>query len=581
MKNGKEILKLPIIWLTVFVFVFGLFQTINNDELNSVVRSDGRGYYAYLPAFFIHHDGSFNQVIDTERKYNKGEQIYLYKDKNGKVYNKYFPGLAVLQSPFFITASAISYVIGQPVDGYNPVFMVLFLLGAFSYFILGVAFFTKVLQRLFPENVSVMALNLIVFVFASPLFYYAIYSPGFTHLYSFALFGAFAMLILKVKDSGSTRNYLMLGLTLGLIFLVRPTNILVVFILPFLLGDMESLKKFTGQLLSQGGVRFIAALGSFMVVASLLFITWKWQTGNWIVWSYNGEGFNFLRPKIVEVLFSYRIGLLLHSPVLILSVIGLLMLLRKDRYRGITFVLYAILNIWVIAAWWCWDYESVFGNRPFTEHMVFLLIPALYLFQMKWKLMFSILTFFGLLGIFRMYQTVTGITPVARYSSSSYWQSLKSFSQDDIGRWNFTESCKPFGEVQSHVQLLNLTEPVIFDARKEFGLSETIKMVKPRTNERYYFTVKLKKRHDLSRFDGVYLVIDATSNDSEERLYRAIDLYNDREEGKGVWSDELIFQGIIHDNEQQFDQVKFYIWNQGGSTFELKDVQYEIEVYKG
>ena len=32
-----------------------------------IVESDGRGYYAYLPAIFIHHDLSFQKTYQVEK----------------------------------------------------------------------------------------------------------------------------------------------------------------------------------------------------------------------------------------------------------------------------------------------------------------------------------------------------------------------------------------------------------------------------------------------------------------------------------------------------------------------------------
>ena len=581
MKILLTLLKSPLAWLALIVVLASLYQSVFSNDLQSVVRSDGRGYYAYLPALLIHQDGSFSQVVETERHYNKEDQIYLYKDVYGETYNKYFPGMAVLQVPFFVTASVVSWVCGEPIDGYNDIFMLLFLVGSIFYFILGLILFSKVLGLLFPDVQQTPLRSLSLMVFASPLFYYAVCCPSLTHLYSFALLSGFLLLLLRIKLAPTIANYALLGALLGLILLVRPTNILIVFILPFLMGDYNSLKFFIKHLVKERGKRFFISMIVFLAVSKLLLLSWKWQTSSWIVWSYSGEGFNFFSPKFFETLVSYRIGLFLHTPILILSVVGLMLIWSKEKYKVISFLVYTLITTWVISAWWCWDYESVFGNRPFTEHLAILFIPTIYLVEKYRRITWSLMLFFTLLGVFRMYQTVAEITPVARYSSTSYWTSLFSFGEKEIGRWNFTKSCKPFGEEVKHTCVLAQDSSILFTSKNEFGLSQTTLMPKPRTNERYYYTVTLKKRHELSCFDDVYLVIDATCRDSKERSYRAVKLYNDRNEGDGEWSNELTFNGIIHDNNQLFDQVKVYIWNKSRSEFQLKEVTYEIGIYKG
>jgi hypothetical protein len=105
---------------------------------------------------------------------------------------------------------------------------------------------------------------------------------------------------------------------------------------------------------------------------------WKWQSGEWIKWSYNGEGFNFLRPQLIAGFFSFRIGLFLHVPIMLLAILGGIILFRKQPFQALIWVLYFVLNSWLIFSWWCWDYESSFGPRAFTEHLFFLLIPVVH-----------------------------------------------------------------------------------------------------------------------------------------------------------------------------------------------------------
>ncbi|MCH2230637.1 MAG: hypothetical protein MK105_09855 [Crocinitomicaceae bacterium] len=578
MERLNRLLKTLLTWFALFAVVLSLYQSVYKNDISSIVRSDGRGYYAYLPALLIQNDSSFESVVETEKSYGKGAQIYLYKEINGNSYNKYFPGLAVLQSPFFTLACGVSWLSGENVDGYNDIFMCFFLLGSLFYLLIGLISFSKVLEIRFPNSTLSKNAILVTIIVASPVLYYAIHSPCFTHVYSFALFGVFSLLVLKIQIRSSTTLWFLLAITLGFIFLVRPTNILVVLAIPLLLRDFESLKVFFFNLFSRKGKLLVITLGTFISILSLLFISWYWQTGKWIVWSYNGEGFNFLKPKLWDALFSYRIGLYTHTPILLMSLLGLFMF-RSRFYELGVYLIYVLLNVWVISSWWCWDYESAFGSRPFTEHIILLFIPAFYFIDKYRRTSYILLSLFTLLGLFRMYQTLSGITPVARYTSSSYWSSLSSFGIDEIGRFNFTKSCEPYGQVIKEEVLL-VQEEESFDSSKEYGLSATVNMTKPRTNERYYFSVKLDKKHALERFENVYLIIDATSNDSDERSYSAMNLYNDRNEGYKYWSEKIVFEGIIHDNLQVFDQVKFYIWNQGKIEFSLKNINYKLSVYK-
>lgn len=46
--------KNPIFWLLFFLVGYSSYINLKSDELLSVITSDGRRYYAYLPAIFIH-----------------------------------------------------------------------------------------------------------------------------------------------------------------------------------------------------------------------------------------------------------------------------------------------------------------------------------------------------------------------------------------------------------------------------------------------------------------------------------------------------------------------------------------------
>lgn len=86
----------------MLLFIGGMYRVSTENGLNEVIRSDGRGYYAYLPALFIYQDNQFDSSTAKEKAYypDASDQLYLFKDRQGKSYNKYFPGVALLQLPF-------------------------------------------------------------------------------------------------------------------------------------------------------------------------------------------------------------------------------------------------------------------------------------------------------------------------------------------------------------------------------------------------------------------------------------------------------------------------------------------------
>jgi hypothetical protein len=75
------------------------------------IRSDGVGYYLYLPAYFIYHDLSLQSIAEEHfgGLIPEWTGAYLWKDSQSYVI-KYPIGEAVLMMPFFIFACLTAFV---------------------------------------------------------------------------------------------------------------------------------------------------------------------------------------------------------------------------------------------------------------------------------------------------------------------------------------------------------------------------------------------------------------------------------------------------------------------------------------
>jgi len=575
-RDLTKLLKNPLILFGIIMISYSFYSTFSS-ELNYVIRSDGRGYYAYLPALIIFNDSSFQSATQAENEYHGKElnPLHLIKSQDGGIHNKYFPGVAVLQSPFFLLATAVSWLAGQPVDGYSDIYSGFFYFGSLVYALLGLWLFSKVLFRLFPDYRDQIRWLVPLLYMATPLFHYSVHTPSFGHLYSFFLFSWFSLTVLQLKEHFTHIRLLRLGAIFGLIILIRPTNALILLSLPLLLGSFDQLKHFLTRLWSKS---ILHGIVGFFAIFSLLLLIWKWESGDWIVWSYSGEGFTFWRPHLISNLFSYRIGIFVHTPVLILMVIACLFLVKKAPFQTTFWFVYFLLNAWVISSWWCWDYESPFGNRPFTEHFIFLCIPLVPFLSKKRVFALSSLILFASIGILRLWSFSSGYMTNQRFTSSNYFSSLMVWKSENFDRWNYTLSCKPFGEcVESAVLLKKGNDVLHFD--DEFILTVSTNLPKPRTNERYYYEVSLNKQVIETPISDIFLVVDAFEEKTGKRFYASTELFNDRYEGEKDWT-SLTFQGTIHDNFQEYDFVKIYIYNPKHRKLALKNVKMTLGKYK-
>lgn len=577
----KSQLKNPFFWFLVLFVCYGVYKNASiNGYQNKTIISDGRGYYAYLPAIFLYNDPTFSKSLEAEKKQINSEnfsQYYLFKNKEGKYYDKYFPGVAVMQLPFFLGATVVTYLVDHPITGYSNTYSNFFYLGHLLYSIIGFILFVICLQRIFSAFRN-LRWKAILFILATPLFYYCVEIP-LSHSYSFMLFGLFTYLILQLKEKFSVLRFFFLGLTLGLIFITRPTNAMVVLTIPLVLGDSKSFALFFKALFSEKWKFLISGLVGFFGVVLILFALIKWQTGHWLFWPYSGEGFNWLEPKMWQSLFSFRAGLFLQSPIMIIAIIGFPLMYFTDKFKAFWWLIYFVVTAYIISSWWCWDYASLFGSRPYTEHFFFLLIPILYLFDKFPRLTLVAVLPILSLAMLRYVQVTSENFSDQRFTSKNYFQSLRFWDVKNNNRWCFTESCVPFGKLESNEVIADFPakkniakdEMYIHTVEKNIGFDHL--------DKRVFVTVSMDKNVEEVPFNDVYIVIDATSSKSDKRGYLTQPLYNDQFEAHHEWK-SIVLSEFVQDNFAELDQLKIYLWNKSGREFSIKNYKVVVQQYQ-
>lgn len=577
-----KIIKSPLHWFVWILLLSSLLKLNQNQDYQQFIRSDGRGYYAYLPATFLYNDPSFQKSVKAELKNApwKGDPLYLYPTDEGHVYNKYFPGIAILQTPFFGLACLTAWISRQPIDGYSDIFHFWYYFGSTLYAFLAIFLFRRCMREMFPNHVQAIDWWIPYIYLSTTLLFYSFETPSFTHHYSFFLFSLACVIGIKLKRRFSIQQMFFLGLVLGLIFLVRPTNILFLLFLPFLFESKTTFVSFFRKIFENYLRGFILFTLGFLLITSLLFLLWKWESGSWILWSYSGEGFTFSSPKIWQNLFSWRIGLLIHTPLFFLFFVALIYLWKRNSFHFFTILFYFGTVLYVISSWWCWDYESPFGNRPLTEHAAFLLIPVFaWLTFIKKRYAIALMVTFSFIGIIRFYQIKSGALGDQRFiSGKAYFSSLAFWNEKNYARYNFGRSCVPLGKLEEEKLVLSVLEITHFNENDLFGVGNELILPPISNKERFYYRINLEKQQNNSDFNDVYIVIDAYSMDSLKRYYKAIPLYHDRFEAKKEWKD-LEFNGLIEDNFKVFRKIKMYLWNPGRRTFKVKNVRFVLERY--
>lgn len=339
--------------------------------------TDGQGYHAYLPAIFLHQDLQFEFVSQiNEKYYPEGKRAAFVYPTNGGNVNKYFAGTAVVQAPFFAAACVLSAVVGVPVDGYSWPFQLMVGIGAIVCLVLGVWWLGRLLNALEFKRWAVF-FSLLFVVFGTNLLYYTLYEPSMSHVYSFMTISALLFYARKALTSGSGRAIVFAGIALGLTVLIRPINGLVVFGIPAVVGGLTEFIVGVEFILNKKRWFISGSLAGVAIMTIQPIIYWL-QTGNPFVWSYAEEGFNFLNPEIPNVLFSYRKGLFVYCPVLLIAVAGITKATLKSKAGFIELALFLSLIVWIISSWWMWYYGGCYGHRAFIEFYPFFAIGLAY-----------------------------------------------------------------------------------------------------------------------------------------------------------------------------------------------------------
>lgn len=399
----------------MFTAIIINYSLKNWEKFERVIEHDVHNYYGYLPLMFIYDDIR----IDDKERYNyytredgyKYYSVWSIKTDDGRNVIKGPIGMVYFYAPFFFAAHFIALNSQYEADGFSMPYKIMLIVSTLVFLFIGLIFLNKILNH-FNFNKIESAITLIAIGISTNLLAYATTQAALTHVYSFTLIAIFMHFTHRWHDDPKRIwNIIALGLTMGLITLIRPTNGIVA--LYFLWYGIESFSTFKHKLaLIQ---KHILGLLLIIPIAFLIwipqFLYWKISTGSYLYYSFQDEGFYFNDPQILNGLFSFRKGWLIYTPVMAFSLLGLFFM--KDSYKKakVPIVLFVILNLYIVFSWWCWWYGGSIGQRVLIDSYALLAIPLASFISFiikKGKVLYlpgaTILLFLIWLNIFQIYQ---------------------------------------------------------------------------------------------------------------------------------------------------------------------------------
>jgi hypothetical protein len=436
---SPDLLRRPSLLLLLFAAVFAFWfldfwKPYNSAKHHHNFNADVANYYSYLPAYFC-NGGSFDFMWGTD-------SMYLPVGPKQTYVPKATYGMSAMYAPFFALGYKIAVNQGSPLDGFSEPFATTIRWGSIFYVLLGLYFLRKLLLRYFSETIT--ALTLFAALFGSLLFNYTYVQSELTHGYLFCLFSLLLYLSGRWHEGPRYGLSVAVGIVMALVSLIRPTEIFI--FLFFLLWNVKRLSDLKGKatfLISN--FRHLAVMAGvvlLMWLPQLLF--WKVHTGQYVYYAYMDERFFWGDPQLLNLLFSYRKGWIVYTPVVLLSFAGFFTLKSDFPVSRWSFLGITALTVYVLSCWWDWSFGGCFGARALCQHIAFLAVPMAafldFVFNRlrsnRWRGMASLLAITFVfsavcLNIGQTYQAKQNVIHPWATTRELYWYVFRKYQFDD------------------------------------------------------------------------------------------------------------------------------------------------------
>jgi hypothetical protein len=422
--------KLSISKITLIVLILVIATIKITNPPNNIFSWDAFGNYLYLPATFIYGDPliqDINWVENINAKYNCTATLYqLAPTPEGKNVIRFSPGMALLMSPFFMLGHGFaSMSVLYESDGFSEPYQWAIILSGMFYLFIGLIFLRKILLKLLNDRIT--AITLAILCISSNLFFFITYGNDIPHVYVFTINVLIIWLTMRWHEELQQKYAILLGLLLGLAVITRTSEIVMISI-PVLWGvyNKESLiRKWNMIIDHRKQIMLFIIAGIVGILPQLIY--WKMASGGWIFNAYNdpGSSLNLFNPRFGWVLFGFRKGFFIYSPIMIFSVIGFYHLYKKNKEIFFPLLMAVLFSIYLIASF---TSLLAYGWRAFIDIYGILAIPlAFFIARIEGsKLLlrlpvYLIVVAITVLSLFQIWQLNKGILDGYRMTKSYYF----------------------------------------------------------------------------------------------------------------------------------------------------------------
>jgi hypothetical protein len=575
---------------------------------------DVLGYYLYLPFKFIYGDlGIVNDQVMHDLFAKYGNTPFFYQGHRAPdtslMVMKYTMGQSILYAPFFFIGHFIAHLTDYPADGFSKPYSWSIFIGGITYTLIGIYFFNKVLRHFFSDKIALLVLALVVFS-TNYMVHIAMYSQNaMTHNYLFTLYSIIIWLSIKWHEDPRWKTTIYLGAICGLATLIRPTEI-VSFLIPLLwnVWNKESIKTKL-ELIKKERKKLVTFSFIAFCIVSLQLIYFKIYTNHFFYSDYSnhaGEGLDLFAPYTLEVLFSFRKGWLLYTPIMLLAIFGFRSMYQRNRLIFWPLFIYFLINLWFVSSWTCWWYAGSFSQRAMIPSYIVMGISLGYFFvwlferQKGQKIIISsiIVALLGL-NLLQTYQFHKGILNPDRMTAAYYFETFGSTKfdfdaqellMDDVWAIRATHQVdtskyyktkvfsENFEDLESNYSSKSHSGKKSQRLSAEFpysgGIAEPFEEI---TQNQYVWcsiSAWVYLEEDAKEID--FLISGYADHKGKAYVWEA-KTSNEFAVEKGKWT-KISFDYLTPPIRRGFNEIKSYVWLRSGKSLLVDD--YKIEIYE-
>jgi hypothetical protein len=356
-----------------------------------IYASDEIEFFSYLRSLWFDRDVSFDNEYRRfyEQGIGRGENFHAtfleLTTEAGRRPNFATIGPALLWAPFYAAGDLVARATGASADGYSKPYVAAVAYGSACYGFAAVvlaAASARMLRRRAPwgsDSESARGIGLDVTAAAlvwigSPLLFYMYVAPPYSHACSAFAVALFAFVWLRARESWSMRGAIALGLTGGVMAMVREQDVF------FAAGPavdfaVTALRTLRAPGPDSGAARRylqMAAAGclAFAIGFTPQLVAYQALNGYPRPSALVARKMSWHSPHALQVLGSPQHGFLFWTPLALLAITGLLLLAwraRGDlrRVAGCLLLMFA-LQVYVSGSVESWTVAGAFGQRRFV-----------------------------------------------------------------------------------------------------------------------------------------------------------------------------------------------------------------------